>query len=70
MYEIRVQDWNRKTSTYSAPTEDKAKEIIKRERSSKWVAAIFVSKNGGRSKKVYSAKASDNPNLKPKKDFR
>lgn len=71
MYEIRVQDWERKTSTYSAPTEDQAKEIVKREKASKWVAAIFVSNNGGRSKKVYSAKAKSNPNLKKtKKDFR
>lgn len=70
-FEIRVQNWERKTSTFNTQSESSANEIVNREKASKWVAAIFVSKNGGRPKKVHSKKAKENPNIKKtKKDFR
>lgn len=69
-FEIRVQDWDRRTTTYQATSEDQAKKIINREKKSKWVAAIFVAKNNNTGKIVHAKKASANPNIKKKKDFR
>lgn len=70
-FEIRVQDWDRKTSTYEVTSEDEAKKIVNREKKSKWVAAIFVAKNNSTAKIVHAKKARQNPNLKKsKKDFR
>lgn len=71
MLQIRVQDWKRKVSTYEVSSEYEAQAIIDREKKSKWVAAIFISKNGGRSRKVHSKRAKENPYIKKtKKDFR
>jgi len=69
-FEIRVQDWERKVSVYNATTEHDLEKIVKREKASKWVAAIFVSKNGGTLKKVHSKRTKENPFLKNKKEFR
>ena len=70
-FEIRVQNWDRKTTTYEATSEGQAQKIVNREKKSKWVAAIFVAKNNNAVKIVHAKKASENPNLKKsKKDFR
>lgn len=69
-FEIRVQDWERKTTKYEASNETQLNNIVNREKRNKWVAAIFVSKNGGTAKKVHSKKTKDNPFLKKKRDFR
>lgn len=62
IYRIEVRDWNRNViATYTDVNETRYAQIVKLEKTRSNVAAIFASKNGSRTRKVYGASLSKKP---------
>lgn len=62
MYEVRVVRWDRSSVKKIFQTDRQVEFFVERTSRSPLVAAIFVAKEGKREKKVYGARASENPN--------
>lgn len=67
-YEVKIVKWDRSSETRKVLTDKQLEGLVKRASKSPLVAAIWASKDGKRAKKVYGAKASENPAIKKNRD--
>lgn len=61
VYKVKIVKWDRTSETREVLTERQLDGLVQRASRSPLVAAIWASKDGNRAKKVYGAKASENP---------